>query len=191
MFLNHTHGIGSLGSLDDFAQAIQRVEGYYAPGENPSYPSGTVAYRNNNPGNLIYTSYYAGAFGAQPGERGFSYFPDYATGYAALKHQIQVDANAGLTILQMMNKYAPASDGNDPTSYAATVAAATGATVNTPVASVVGAGSVIPGTSPVQTMGPGVLADGSEYTMPDAGGISMGLILAAVAGFLLVDVARG
>lgn len=120
-------------SLELFAQAIQKVEGYFAPGQNPLYPSGTLAWKNNNPGNLIYTDYYARNFGAIPGEGKYSRFPNYATGYAALKHQIQVDAGRGLTIGEMMAKYAPSSDGNDPAGYAQTIARALGVSVDTPV----------------------------------------------------------
>jgi hypothetical protein len=83
------YGLGQLGipgALDTIAQTIQQVEGYYP---------GTLAYRNNNPGNLVYTSYYAQNYGAVPGDGGFAKFPDYGTGYAALQHQVQVDAGRG------------------------------------------------------------------------------------------------
>lgn len=156
-------------SLELFAQTIQKVEGYYAPGENPAYPDGTLAWRNNNPGNLIYTDYYARHFGAVPGAGKYSRFADYATGYAALKHQIQLDAARGLTIAQMMEKYAPSSDGNNPSSYAATIANALGVSVNTPVQWAIDGHSQVP----VPTMNPAI--DASFYVPVLIGALALAL----------------
>jgi len=117
-------GLGAPTILDDatvntIAQAIQQQEGYYP---------GSLAYTNNNPGNLIY----AGQAGAVKGAGGFAKFPDYSTGYQALLNQIQLYASRGMTIQDMMNVYAPAGQGsNDPTAYAATIAAAVGASPDT------------------------------------------------------------
>jgi hypothetical protein len=102
-----------MGSLADIANAIQKQEGYFP---------GSVAYRNNNPGNLMY----AGQPGASRGPNGFAVFPDYQTGYQALLNQVNLDASRGLTISQFANKYAPAAGGNDPATYAANLAAAVG-----------------------------------------------------------------
>ena len=108
-------------TVNTIAQTIQTQEGYYP---------GSLAYTNNNPGNLIY----AGQSGASQGVRGFAKFPDYSTGYQALLNQIQLYASRGMTIQDMMNVYAPAGQGsNDPVTYAATIAAAVGATPNTPL----------------------------------------------------------
>lgn len=117
-------GLGALGlgvvqvlapsQTATIASTIQQVEGYYP---------GSVAYRNNNPGNLRYVGQ-AGATGADA--NGFAIFPDYATGRQALNDQIQLYAARGLSVQGMMNIYAPASDGNDPNSYAARVAGALG-----------------------------------------------------------------
>ena len=117
-------GLGAPSILDDatvntIAQAIQQQEGYYP---------GSLAYTNNNPGNLIYV----GQAGATPGAGGFAKFPDYSTGYQALLNQIHLYASRGMTIQDTMNVYAPAGQGsNDPTAYAATVAAAVGASPDT------------------------------------------------------------
>jgi hypothetical protein len=117
-------GLGALGlgvvqvlapaQTATIASTIQQVEGYYP---------GSVAYRNNNPGNLKYVGQ-AGATGADA--NGFAVFPDYATGLQALDDQIQLYAGRGLSIQGMMQIYAPASDGNNPNSYAAQVAGALG-----------------------------------------------------------------
>jgi hypothetical protein len=119
-------GLGAPSILDDatvntIAQAIQQQEGYYP---------GSLAYTNNNPGNLIFV----GQSGAVQGAGGFAKFPDYSTGYRALLNQIQLYASRGMTIQDMMNVYAPAGQGsNDPTAYAATIAAAVGASPDTPL----------------------------------------------------------
>lgn len=113
--------IPALGSV--VADTIQKIEGYYP---------GSLSYRLNNPGNLTY----AGQPGAIPvtvGTHTWASFPTYDQGYAALEHQIALDAGRGETIQQFVNKYAPASDANNPTSYAAQLAAATGLSVYDPL----------------------------------------------------------
>ncbi len=99
MYVRRSRGFGGLGQsssgLATIAATIQQVEGYYP---------GSLAYQNNNPGNLIYV----GQAGATLGAGGFAAFPSYDAGYQALLNQIQNYANRGLTIDQMMAIYAPA-----------------------------------------------------------------------------------
>src|SRR5580704_680011 len=85
-------GLGDAAAV--IASAIQTQEGYYP---------GTIAYTNNNPGNLIC----ANQSGSTGCNKGFAVFPDYQTGDQALLNQIQNYANRGLTIQQMMAIYAP------------------------------------------------------------------------------------
>jgi hypothetical protein len=106
--------LSGIGDINTLALAIQSVEGYYP---------GSAAYRNNNPGNLMYVGQ-SGATGAD--SSGFAIFPSYQAGYQALLNQITLDASRGETIAQFTAKYAPASAGNDPTSYANTLATAAG-----------------------------------------------------------------
>jgi len=101
-----------MANLSTIADAIQRQEGYY---------QGSLAYRNNNPGNLRY----AGQTGATQGAGGFAYFPDYASGRAALENQIRLDALRGKTLAEFLHKYAPASE-NDTDSYITNMTAWTG-----------------------------------------------------------------
>ena len=110
------------GQFTSVANEIQQLEGWFA---------GSVSQSNNNPGNLVYANQ-PGATGAS--SSGFAVFPTYQAGYQALLNQISLDASRGLTIAQFAQKYAPASDGNDPASYAAQIAAATGLSVNDPLA---------------------------------------------------------
>ncbi len=106
--------IRGLGDLSTVAATIQQIEGWFP---------GSVSYRNNNPGNLKYAGQ-PGATGVDA--NGFAIFPDYATGLQALDNQITLDASRGQTIAQFTSIYAPASDNNNPTSYAAQIASAAG-----------------------------------------------------------------
>jgi hypothetical protein len=101
------------GQLATVAQAIETQEGFYP---------GSVAYVNNNPGNLMA----AGQPGCTPTSAGFCSFSSFADGWNALLNQISLDASRGETISQFISKYAPASAGNDPTTYAQNVANAVG-----------------------------------------------------------------
>lgn len=116
------------------ASTIQTQEGYFP---------GSVAYRNNNPGNLLFV----GQAGATLGDRGFARFASYDAGVDALNNQIQLYASRGLTIDQMMNIYAPASDGNNPATYAQRIAAALGVGVDTPLSALTAGGGA--GAAPV------------------------------------------
>lgn len=103
------------GDFTNVALAVQQQEGYYP---------GSIAYKNNNPGNLMYAGQ-SGATGKDA--NGFAVFPDYATGFQALLNQIALDANRGMTISQFTASYAPASvPGNNPGVYATNIANATG-----------------------------------------------------------------
>ena len=113
--------------LQALAQAIQTQEGYYP---------GSLAYQNNNPGNLIYV----GQAGATPGAGGFADFTNYQAGLNALYNQLNLYATGAcaacggqpLTIQQMADIYAPAGQGsNDPTVYAQNMANALGVSPDT------------------------------------------------------------
>jgi len=105
--------------IDTLAQAIAQMEGFNTPG--------SVAQRNNNPGNLTASPYATGNV------NGYSVFPDAQTGWQALDYQLQLYADRGLTLEDLFTGtqpganaaypngfpgYAPAGQtGNDPTSY--------------------------------------------------------------------------
>jgi hypothetical protein len=168
------------------AQTIQKVEGYYP---------GSLAYTNNNPGNLIFV----GQPGATPGAGGFAAFPSYDDGYQALLNQIQNYANRGLTIDQMMNLYAPAGQGsNNPTAYASTIASALGVSTDTTVADAL-AGSGSPGstvdsaTSDASLFSPDVFTNaftdlGTSLSSGDFSGMSSSDWLVIGGGLMLVMV---
>jgi len=75
-------------------------------------PQGTLAYANNNPGNLRYV----GQEGATLGKNGFAKFETPEAGYDALLKQIETDAGRGLTIREFISKYAPPTE-NDTETY--------------------------------------------------------------------------
>lgn len=125
--------------IDLWCHAIQAREGFFAPGENPQYPRGTPAWQNNNPGNCVYI----GQPHAVKNGR-FAKFDTYTNGYTYLKNML-INActgkskiyNPDMTLLQFYDIYSPASDGNDPVSYAAQVANAIGCTVGTQIKNLV------------------------------------------------------
>lgn len=165
-------GLGDLppGIVSTIASTIQQVEGYYP---------GSLAYINNNPGNLVL----AGQSGATQGQGQaapglpFAQFPSYQDGLNALYRQINIYASMGLTIAQMMQKYAPGDDPvNDPTAYSLTIANALGVTPDTLLTDI--------------QYGMGTPTDLGNGIVPvDTGlgfSVSTGVVIAAVAGVALL-----
>lgn len=127
--------INTSDKLDTWCHAIQEREGFFSPGENPNYLEGTPAWRNNNPGNLVFEN----QIGAKSSGR-FACFSTYQDGYNALKNLL-IWACTGQTTLYNPNGslvdfyavYAPSDDGNNPESYAAEVAKALNVEVGAPI----------------------------------------------------------
>lgn len=151
-------------TVQTIAGTIQNVEGYYP---------GSLAYSNNNPGNLIY----AGQAGATPGAGGFARFATYQDGLGALNNQIQLYAGRGLTIQQMMNVYAPASDGNNPGAYAVQVAGALGVSPDTSLTDLAGGGAPVYGYADLTAVG---LPASIDPVWLAIGGAAAGLVLYGV-----------
>lgn len=114
-------------------KAIQTMEGFYP---------GSLSYRNQNPGNIVAGSF-AAQFGGTAGAGGFAQFPDLASGTAAEDALLGLYAQQGLTIGQAVQKW---TGGTAPPTYAPYVAGQAGATVNTPLSALQGAGAAA-GTS--------------------------------------------
>jgi hypothetical protein len=106
-----------------------------APTGHASGADGSLAARNNNPGNLRYDghSQWQGMTGVDP--RGFVVFDTPANGQRALSIDIanQQKLHGINTVAGLINKFAPSSDNNDPHSYAQTVARSLGVGVNDPI----------------------------------------------------------
>ncbi len=174
------YGLGSLSALsslsgaalDTIASTIQQVEGYYP---------GSLAYDNNNPGNLIYTNYYAQNFFATPGRGGFSKFPDYDTGYAAMVHQIQIDAQRGDTIADLTYSWLGSGQGGDYLSYANSIAGSLGVPITTRVQDLINSDAT--GIPPVNLEG-GPTIDPSQGSNVNTGAV-VGIAAAALVGILV------
>lgn len=162
-----------LGGLGDaltsaIASAITKMEGYIPP--NSSYPNGSLAYQNNNPGNIRYVQGGYNYPGAVPGAGGFARYPDLATGQAALQHQIDVQIASGQNLTQFFNQYAPSNE-NNTQAYIASVASQTGIDPSIPLKSVQ-AQYTGPGSVDLSTLTPG----GSVDTSTDNGGIDLSFL---------------
>ena len=94
---------------------------------------GTHSWLNHNPGNL--TGVPGGAdFGQYPGKfnwHNFMIFPTREAGYNAIAAFLRGPSYRDLTITKAFERYAPASDGNDPVAYANSVASAAGISPST------------------------------------------------------------
>ena len=111
------------GSILGLAEAIKTFEGFYP---------GTRAYRNNNPGNLKYTSWTREQGAIREDDKGFSVFADYETGWRALLNLLllRVRQHPEWSILDLFNSYAPPTE-NDTNAYAQFVAKHVGGDINT------------------------------------------------------------
>ncbi|MFE4823853.1 hypothetical protein ACFRFU_47370 [Streptomyces sp. NPDC056704] len=95
--------------------------------------SGSYSWLDNNPGNIVASS---ATFGAYPGKvnwHNFMIFPTWEAGRDAIGQLMRTPSYAGRSILDAFNRYAPASDGNDPVRYANQVAAALGCDASTTI----------------------------------------------------------
>lgn len=133
-------GVGSTPSADSGPPITEIIQ--TGPGFNVvKYQDGRVErrtgarnWRNNNPGNLEFGDF-ARRFGAIGSDGRFAIFPTYEAGKRAKEALIfEGRGYAGMTIAQAITRYAPPSE-NDTNRYIATVAAAVGASPNTPLAS--------------------------------------------------------
>lgn len=111
-----------------FIHAIGREEGVLESGTRPS--------RNNNPGDLEYHDwqipYGAKLEAATPYRKArFSVFPSLDQGYAALAHLLQFPLYRGKTVHEVLNEFAPPSDGNNTSSYEANVCSWVGCSPDT------------------------------------------------------------
>ncbi|MET9327334.1 hypothetical protein [Tsukamurella sp. NPDC003166] len=94
--------------------------------------AGTFAWLNNNPGNLTRDGRSYGQFEGKANWHNFMIFPDYDTGFAAIRQWLGNNGYLPRTITQAFTKYAPGGDGqNSPEKYAQDVADAAGVGTDT------------------------------------------------------------
>lgn len=130
-----------------FCKAIEAHEVCAAPGTDPKYPQGTRSYFDKNPGNLKYRNQ-SNSVGED--KDGFAIFDTIDDGFLALAHQVTIAANgqsksyinplwdANVKAWRQMNfqdffKIYDSSYGDNPTAYAADVAAALEVPVTTSI----------------------------------------------------------
>jgi len=94
---------------------------------------GTVAWRQNNPGNIINSSFARG-MGAIDGPR-FAIFPDEQTGMQAITRLLRAPSYNRLTVAGAISRWAPPFE-NDTANYQRQIERLTGIPVDTPMSSV-------------------------------------------------------
>jgi hypothetical protein len=166
---------------------------------------GTLATRNNNPGNLIFV----GQPGATQGAGGFAAFSTPAAGQQALVNQITLDAVRGTdatgqpttTISQLISSWAPASDPrNNTPAYIASVGIQTGYDVDAPLSTlgapdsggtVVASSYSLPSDSSGVDLSTSTGDDSSDSAVVDASLLSSPVGLAFAGAGLLLAVLLG
>lgn len=93
---------------------------YCADGSQEVRRDGSRAWRNNNPGNLRASNLQAGT------ADGFAVFNTEAEGNEAMWRLLMGSRYQGLTLMELVNRYAPASDNNDTEAYMRAISAMTG-----------------------------------------------------------------
>jgi hypothetical protein len=92
---------------------------------------GSVAWRNNNPGNMIWSPFSFGA-GAIGSAHGFAVFPNSSVGRSALVSLLGTRSYSNLTAAQAIARYAPPSE-NNTKAYISFVSNALGSAANKPL----------------------------------------------------------
>ena len=131
----------SRGSSEIGSYKIEKTTGQVAQGRvggkravflpDETRVGGTLAWRNNNPGNLRLRRYWKN-WGALGRAFGFATFPTAEDGFSALKKYIDKYGfqKKKHTIASFMSDYAPKQDANNPASYAAKIASSLNVSVD-------------------------------------------------------------
>jgi len=98
-------------------------------GDKIKRSGGTVAWRNNNPGNII-KSDFAMKNGAIGSSGRWAVFPDEKTGLIAITKLLKTNGYINLSISGAIHKWAPVGDGNNPDAYTKHVSEMTGLNAN-------------------------------------------------------------
>ena len=101
--------------LEALADAIKKQEGWYPFSRS---------WRNNNPGNLRYSHFQKGT------RNGYAYFSSFTAGWLGLYWDLWLKCSGNsktylspqYTLLDLINVWAPTSDGNKPREYANAIA---------------------------------------------------------------------
>ena len=111
--------------------AVGEIRYTLPDGAKYTHLGGSLTWRSNNPGALRYSDFTRrmGAIGVTV--NGFAIFPNPEVGRNANVALLKTPNYQNRTLAQAISRYAPSSDGNNPTSYAARLAKALGISVNT------------------------------------------------------------
>ena len=169
--------------LELWAKGIIAREAYFAPGENPKYPNGTLAWRNKNPGNLIFgplaQKYGATTFYHHPiTGHDFAIFPTYEQGFQAM---VEILRNAATgksliykpdwTLIQFFTKYSPIRNSKGQVipnvGYAESVAKIIGVPATTQIKDLVEASDTAPSPNDDSSPIPEATSDYIAYSQRD------------------------
>lgn len=130
---------GGAGALSKYESSDAYADGRAtvyrtADGKFVRREGGSLAWRNNNPGNIKMGDFAKsmGAIGVGPG--GFAIFPDEATGERAIHALLKTNSYNNLSIAKAMERYAPPKE-NDTELYIRQITKATGLDRNTSMSS--------------------------------------------------------
>jgi hypothetical protein len=123
-----------MSTITDLAQSIATMEGYFR--------GGTLAQKNNNPGNLR-----AGPSAIGKDSNGLAIYATAQDGWNDLYRQIGLDAGRGLSLAQFIGKYAPPNE-NNTSGYLSFVSSSIGVDPSTPLAQLGASDPANPPTAP-------------------------------------------
>ena len=169
-------GLGAI-NYPTIDAAIKKFEGYFP---------GSIAYRNNNPGNLVYAPWQA-QYGCSPGGAGgFAQCPTAEAGEAILDYRVSQLVGLGNSLAELLRVWAgPQYPGNTQQSYDAYVASVAADTGFDPGVSVLSqAGGAAAALAGSQVAIPADSASDLEYLFANSAGSgpNWGVVLAAGLG---------
>ena len=107
-------GLGGSGPTNGATAAVgggSTVTYTNPDGSTTTLSGGSMAWRNNNPGNLVYNANTA-ALGAIGSNNGFAVFPDVSTGSTALAGILNTQTYQALSVDAAIARYAPSFENN-------------------------------------------------------------------------------
>jgi hypothetical protein len=143
LYLNQSDQEGSsttdkLSNADKPSQASQNAQNKYSSnyiiytdtnGNKYKKIGGSMAWRNNNPGNIRYTQFSRDVLGAIGQANGFSVFANTQTGTLGINKLLQTSTYQKLTVAGAINRYAPPFE-NNTAAYQKRLAQLTGVSLN-------------------------------------------------------------
>src|ERR1035437_5315208 len=163
-----------MATVQDLMNSIAQFEGYNVPG--------SIASRNNNPGNLRSGVNQIGSENTVSGT--FATFASPADGWAALQAQIDRQAGQGQTLRDFIYQYAPPTE-NNTSSYLNNLVSSLGVGADSSLSDLGGSnGSVVGGTGDFSSVVSDIsnIAGGSgiDWTTVGLVAVGVGLVMAVM-----------